>query len=504
MISLSKNPTNGANGTMDTQRVSRSGSGWLVSLLLAMILGVGGCDFLDPTQVDNPRTTDDDLANAEEPTRALLPGLRAQFARVTNTIGVVQEVVSDNFSIHGTGLFKEWDSPREVTPSVNNSTGTATGVYWNAQELKALASFVLEEIAPGDETAAPEDIAEARYYRGMAYLLLAENHAYAPLEPDGAPVPAGQILDLAVTDFEAAVSGGGDFALAAQAALARTHRWRGDAAAAIAAASAVLAAEPDYLFMQEFDQGSVDNTPHAFLVTRALQEMQPLPRLDFLDPKYLTRESGIAVAKAEEMHLILAEAALAAGDVPTGRGHLVDAINAALGRSTTTFNDTDQRLNADLSIRPRSSTIQIAADPSSPFLSGLVLDRPGVVTQHVVSGTSLDPVDVAALTTLDEVWYAFHVARQEILFLEGRRMSDLGIRLPVMLREVDANPSVEPTDPAAQALVPSYIPAGDGMDLFTPASPYDEGGALVTTQVTINVDMNRVLTDNRVTPFPTS
>jgi hypothetical protein len=39
------------------------------------------------------------------------------------------------------------------------------------------------------------------------------------------------------------------------------------------------------------------------------------------------------------------------------------------------------------------------------------------------------------------------------------------------------------------------------MDLFTPKSPYDEGENLVETEITIQVDMNRVLTDNRVSPF---
>jgi hypothetical protein len=49
--------------------------------------------------------------------------------------------------------------------------------------------------------------------------------------------------------------------------------------------------------------------------------------------------------------------------------------------------------------------------------------------------------------------------------------------------------------------VPGYIPAADIMDLFTPASPYDEDENLVTTEVTISVDMNRVLAENRVSPF---
>ena len=119
----------------------------------------------------------------------------------------------------------------------------------------------------------------------------------------------------------------------------------------------------------------------------------------------------------------------------------------------------------------------------------------------MISGTSLDADSVAALTDADELWHAFHLARQEIMFLEGRRMSDLGIRLPVMLREIDSNPTISDGDPGTEPVVPSYIPPADQMDLFSPKSPYDASENLVTTEVTMLVDMNRVLADNRVSPF---
>lgn len=482
------------NTTNETARGAARGA---MRLMLVATVAIAGCDFLDPTAVENPRTTVEDLANAENPTASLLAGLRAQFARLVNSASVVSEVVSDNYSIHGTGLNKEWDFPRDVTPSVANSTGTATGLYWNAQELKALASFILDDIAPIDDTALPADVAEAHYYRGMAYLMLGENFSHAPVEQDGATMTAAQLLDLAVADFGQAAA----FGTQTTAALARAHRARGDATAATTAASDALAADDDFAFLQEFDATSVENSPHAFLVTRALQEMQPLPRLDFLDPKFLTRESGIAVAKAEEMHLILAEAALAAADLPTAQTELRNAILLAQSRDTDDFDDEDARLNADLSIRPRDATITIRADAAGPYRAGLVLTRPGVVTQAPLSGTSLDGDSVAALATEDELWHAFHLARQEILFLEGRRMSDLGIRLPIMAREVDANPTITMGDPGTAAVVPAYVPAGDGMDLYTPVDVYDADENLVNTQVTINVDMNRVLADNRVTPF---
>jgi hypothetical protein len=480
------------------------------SLLLAALVsaGVSACDYLDPTDVDNPVTTDDDLANAQEPTAALLPGLRAQFARAVSAVVVTPEVVSDNYSIHGTGIIKQLDDPYQIDPTITNSTGTAGGgTYWNAQELRALSTFVLDEIAPNDPTATPDLVAEARYYRGMAYLFLAENFSLAPVEADGSPVPASEHLTRAITDLSQAT--GGPLGLAAQAALARAYRWQGNTGEATAAATAVLATDPAFLFQQEYDSQSIENTPFAFLFLRALQEMQPLPRLDFLDPKYTSREAGIAVAKAEEMHLILAEAAMAGGDYASGRGHLADAIRAAQARGTVGFVDNDARLNEDLTIRPRTSSIMIAAEPGAEFRSGLVLDRPDVsIPVPTVSGTSLDADEIEAIATTrtEDLWYALHLARQEILFLEGRRMADLGLRLPIMLREIDANPNIGDGDPGTRMTIPSYMTqqVANNMDLFTPKSPYDASGQLVTTEVTMNVDLNRTLVANGISPFLSS
>jgi len=489
------------NGRNLSRPWRRAASLATIAVLLAF---AHGCDYLDPTEVENPRTTDEDLAQAAEPTRALLPGLRAQFARAVNAVVTVTEVVSDNYSIQGTGMDKALDEPGLVSPNVLNGTGV-TGPYWNLQELRALTEFVLDDIVPDDDTTTPDQIAEAQYYRGKAYLMLAENFVGAPLDRDQPAVGAADLLDVAIQSLEASIATDDGFALPARAALARAHRIGGNAPEAQSAALQVLAADPSFAFIQEFDVNSVDNGPHNFLVQRALQEMQPLPRLDFLDPKYTTEESGIPVAKAEEMHLILAEAAMAAGDWVEARDRIALAIERALARPGEDFSDNDLRRNADLSIRPRDSEILVRADASSPFRAGLVLERPGNLRTPAISGTSLDADSIRALppTAQDEIHHALYLARQEILFLEGRRMSDLGIRLPVMLREIDTNEAISDGDAVTVVVVPSYIPARDGMDQYSPASPYTGSNppVLQTDRVTIDVDMNRVLVQNGVMRF---
>ncbi len=482
---------------------STSRRGLLVTGALLAFLTIAGCDAINPTRVSNPTTTDEDLAEATDPTAALLPGLRAQFARMINAY-VVAEVITDNYSIHGTGIIVDMDEPHVITPDLVNSTGTSvTGIYWNVQELRALANFVIDEIVPNDPGAPQDLLAEAHYYRGMAYLTMGEVFSHVPHEEDGMPQPAETALTRAIADLQAGTA----FGAQAHAALARAHRLLGDAGAASAATNAALGAQPDLLYAPAYDEQFLSNTPVAFLVLRALQEMQPLPRLDFLDPKYTERDSPIPIAKAEEMHLILAEAALANGNLGEAQHQLASAITMANGRGTVSFDDIDERRNADLSLRPRSKEIMIRADADSPYRAGLVLDRPsdGLRIPNI-SATSLDADSVSALSSATELWHALWLARQEILFLEGRRLADLGIRLPMMLREIDQNENINQGDPGTLAIVPGYVPQNPryAMDIYTPVELYDgvdPGVPLIETQVTMGVDMNKVLVANNASPF---
>ncbi len=496
---------------MDT-RISRRRLVRTVNVLaLATLAGLtaGSCEFLDPTRVDNPRTTDEDLARAQNPSASLLPGLRAQFSRMVQSTVIVTENASDNYSIHGTGLLP-YDLPGLIEPHTVNATGAAVGMYWNTQELRSLATFLIDVIMPDDGRKTAAMVAEAHYYRGMASLHLAENFAAAPVEADGVPQTPAQLFALAEADLLVARDDGGAIGSAAKAALARLYRSTGNGAQADGHAAEVLGADGAFVFAAEYDAASVPNQPFAFLVARTLKEMQPLPRLDFLDPKYTSNEASIAVAKAEEMHLIRAEVAMAEGRWAEGAGHLADAIELARSRPAATFNENDQRLNRDGTPRPRHTTILVAADPESELRAGLVLDRPGPVVARPISGTSLDADSVRTIPPADPdaLLHALYLARQEIMLLEGRRMADLGIRLPMMLREIETNPNIGFGDPGTQVHIPAWIPPDDQMNLFTPASPYPPGTAPAdptapsTVEVVIMHDLNRILVQNRQAALP--
>jgi tetratricopeptide (TPR) repeat protein len=469
-------------------------------LTAAWAVSLSGCDLLDPTNVTNPNTTLEDLANSAEPTKALLPGVRAQMARAVSSLTLL-DLVTDNIEISFTNISGEMNDPHGVNPDGGSYNGTG-GPYWNLQELRAFADFVIDSIGPSDAKATPRMLGEARYYRGMAFLMQGENFSGVPVTTNAAPTGWQQLIDMGIADFQAALTMDptADLATAIRGALARAYRARGNAQQAEAFARQVLTASANFLQVQPFSTGEIENPIFGDDRTR-----QPLPRLDFLDPKYTTRAAGIPTGKAEELHLIIAEIEMQRGSYTAAAARIADAVRVARARPTGTLDDRDQRLNADLTVRPRSSAILVRADPQSPYRAGLVLARPGVVTVPTISGTSLRADSVAALTDPSQIRHAFWLARQEIFYAEGRRLNDLGVRLPLTARELDSSPVLERSIPEARVQVPAYIPTGV-VDRFSPRSPYvnkTQGGTLETNQITIDVDMNRILAQQKVSRFGT-
>jgi len=471
--------------------------------VLAVAVLATGCDVLDPTKVQNPNPTAEDLANASNPTRALLAGLRAQMARALTATTNANAIISDDYEIGFSNVTGEMNSPHAVVADGGTyNTYGGYGIYWNLQELRAFADFVLNDVVPGDAAATASERAEVHYLRGMAYLLQGENFTAVPNVPDAGPLPWNNLLELAIIDFQAALAlnPGADRVLASRAALARAYRALGNASQAEAFAISALGANPAFVVTQPYFQGEIEN-PN-FPPTRS---RQPLPRLDFLDPKANARNTGVALGKAEEMHLILAEVAMSRGEYGNAAQHVSDAVRLARTRPIGQSVSDDVRTNfPGISVRPRTAGIVVRADANSPFRGGLVLTRPGPVAVPNLSGTSLGADSVAALTVPEDVRHAHWLARQEILFLEGRRLNDLGVRLPIAGMEIDTNPLISRGDPVTLVQVPAYIPAGNAVNEFSPRSPYvnvTAGGELATNEITIQVDLNRILARERVSRF---
>ena len=268
-------------------------------------------------------------------------------------------------------------------------------------------------------------------------------------------------------------------------ALARAYRMLGDKTNASLYAEAALAINPLYVFYAEYDAANLDNEVNTFTVARAnSNDMQPLPRLDFLEPKFIDQVSPIAALKTEEAYLILAEVSMANGDIFKAQTEMKNAIRLAKSREKISFVDNDPRDE-----RPNADDLLVKFDNQSSPVPNLIKKRGGSTIEiSQISNTSVTETDVNTTINNTELYRILYLLRQEIFFSEGRRMSDLGIRLPVMQTQIDANPNVNAGDYGTSVIVPSYIPLGYGLDEFV----VDETNRIVT----ISYDMNKILAQN--------
>lgn len=465
---------------------------YLSIVLLSMYL-FSGCDLLDPTEVNNPAITEEKLLqDATGGAAPLITGLKYDFANALMQTIKYTELVSDNYDNTSTFLSNVADNPYAILPNEMQLDDNRE-IYFRLQTLHAKALFGLNVILPRDSKATQEDYATVYFYKGMALLMLSENFLAFPIEENGKMVKAKDALALGIEHFKKSVEmdASTENLQRCNYALARAYRLLGDKNNAEHYANEALSLDPEYLFLTEYDDVNLDNVINTFTVARTLNDLQPLPRLDYLDPKYPTQITSIPALKAEEAHLILAEIAIVNGNLNFAKTKLIDAINLALSRPKQTLKDRDPRAN-----RPNDNDYVVKADESSDGISGLVKKRSGsLVEVATVSNTSVTADMVNSASSSTELYRLLYLLRQEIFFSEGRRMSDLGIRLPVMQTQIEANPNISMGDYGTLVFVPSFIPSGYGLDEFT----YDTA----TKIVTISYDMNKLISQNinSVSPF---
>jgi hypothetical protein len=488
---------------------------FLTVLGLITVLAVPACELINAWDVQNPSITDDNLrSNATGGSAAAVSGVRRNLAVAMGIQSLVGDLVSDNLDNRTSFYDNNLSFPRVIYPG----TFTYGAAYSGFLQLNALADFSLSVIVPIDKTVTSDQIAEIHFYKGMALLLLGENYSKFPIVENGQAVTSATAIGNAVTEFNTALPLIGAASAATQAmrancymGLARAYRMLGNKTSAVSAANSALAVAASgtftggatYVFnaAQDATNGPT-STLLAALVTRASNDIQPNPRVDFLDPKITVNTLPMPVLKAEEMHLILAEIALAGGDLPGARTSMSNAVALALTRAKTSFKDNDTR-----TARPNISTMTLFTDDAHtyPALSGLIVARSGAtINVPTITGTSQTAATIANLATITagsgtspntmrfEHIRMLYLLRQEMFFGEGRRMSDLGIRLPVTQAQLDGNKNIAGSG-GDVVIVPSYIPPSDEWRFFTIAG----------TVVTVKWDLNKEIATNinTVSPF---
>jgi tetratricopeptide (TPR) repeat protein len=464
--------------------------------LLTILFVYAGCDLIDGTNVVNPDLTLDEAVASANSGEQWLAGIERRTALVMNSFLTTAELSTDNYVNRNTFFNQNVDDGviRSIDTDIENTN-------FQFARLRAQASFGINTVIPENDpdVAGTRVEAEMYFYLGYAHLLAAENMTSLPAEAEGVPQSPAAHFGLAIDAFTQANSIAPDPSY--DLALARAHYGAGNQQQAVQFATTAIDNGPaDFVRFIEFDgvNGPGSTFEAAVYGRQSFNDLQPLPRLDFLDPKYGdlpgTQVSPIPMLKMEEAHLIIAEAQLADNNLILARETMKDVIALVDSRPTRAFNETQEgRIgNPGFPQRPNSSDFEVRADENSPFRSGLILDRTAATVVPTISGTSVTDAMVDDLLDETEALRTLYLLRQEIFFGEGRRMFDLGVRWPVSNVEALNNPNV--TDADTQPVIPNYIP-----------TPYftmnDFEADFDAFEVTIAIDMNRVIAEQRGNRF---
>lgn len=468
-----------------------------IILSVAACLSLSSCDLLLPDGIVNPNVSDDTFLDSDNAMQAWVNGANRSFAEAMGNYCMLMEILSDNYFNNYSRSSQVFDIPRILYTDAD-----VADLQRYVGMLRETADYGIGTVAGADPATTREDLFNLYYIKAFSFILGGEHFRGLP-DIEGGEIKtwreylhtASDVLDrtleYAGTDEEKAL---------VHTLKARVYYRLGDRENASAEASVALGLSSDFVRQVEFDGDNAVNNPIQEAVWGTW--FQPLPRLDFLDPKYFqlsaTEQRPINIAKAEENYLILAEASLAAMDEAGAKDYMRQLLALVKSRPVQDgINDQlEGRFNGGFKHYPDSPEYRVAASEGDPFREGLVLDRrkPALVSIPYISGTSVTDEMIDNASGIDGTLELLYLMRQEIFFAEGRRVADLGIRLPVCEVEAASNPSAAGY---IDAVIPPFIPLDQGMDDFA----MDED----TKEVTIKYNMNRIIVENKsseyVAPF---
>lgn len=463
--------------------------------ILISILSTASCDLVTPDDIINPNVDEDTFLHSDNPMETWVNGTEKELALRVSDFVELMEILSDNYFNNYTRSSKVFDVPQLLYTDAD-----VTLLQRNVGALREMADYGLTKVAAADPNTTQADRFVLLYIKAYSMIMAGDFFRALPIENGGAPVEWDEQLRQAmkVLDEALPLAQNDEDRAFMHTLYARAAYRIGKREEAVSHARQALACSKDFCRQVRFD--SKNN-----VLSRAQEAIwsdwfQPLPRLDFLDPKYFqftsTDQCPITIAKAEENYLILAEAALASNNLTEAKQHLTALLQLVQTRPVQTgINDQlEGRYNGGLKSFPNDPTYRVQASPTDSLRSGLIIDRrpPHLINIPYISGTSVTQAMIDGLDNHNSALELVYLMRQEIFFAEGRRPADLGIRLPLCEAEAGGKES-----PYTEAWIPSFVPQNYGMDDFT---VNDE-----TKTVTITYNMNRIIVENAhskdVAPF---
>lgn len=478
-----------------------------IVLIAVAVLSLLNCtdDFssvVDFTDVENPTLSEQSVVGQPNSSAIWLSGIERNMGFVYNEILVLAELGSDNY-VNVETFFNQFLDNLEFQPADPDLRDATREVA----RLREMAIFGLEKVGPADPEYTTAIEAEYNFYLGMAYLYSAMYFPALPQEPRGPMVPSAQHYQNAIAQFDIAIGLNGS-ETKYHLAKARANYYLGNKAAAVASANDALDINRAFDNTVRFDESAPDLVPNgtqsgnrfedAIYERSTFDDLQPLPSLDFLDPKYSflddVEDAPIHYLKAEEALLILAEANLSDNNVPAAQANLTELLELIATREVRNIDDNiEGRTEDSPGSRPDSTIVVVNGR------SGLVLNRhSGRIDVPSVSGTSLTTAEIAGLTADDAGLELLYRTRQEVFIAEGLRFVDMGLKLIVDENEVLQNENISAGDLGTVALIPPFI---DVVKTQLDAITYDAEAAEATTTINVTEILVANKTSNFVLPF---
>jgi tetratricopeptide (TPR) repeat protein len=456
-------------------------------MMMAALL-LGGCDLVGPDEIVNPNVDEAAFLHSDNPMETWVNGAEKEFALHMADFVSLMEILSDNYFNNYTRSSKTFDVPQLLYTDAD-----VTALQRHVGTLREMADYGLTTVAKADPNTSNAQRFQLLCIKAYSFVLAGDFFRALPIvnggdvvEWDGQLKRAMEVLDEALPLAQTAEDRAFVHTLYARAA----HRI-GNRELAVDHARQALTASGDFYRQVRFDsKNGVLNSAQEAIWS---DWFQPLPRLDFLDPKYFQLTSSdqcpITIAKAEENYLILAEAALAGNDLVEAKQQLSALLALVKSRPVQTdINDQlEGRYNGGMKAFPNDPSYRVQASPNDSLRSGLIIDRrpPFLISIPYISGTSVTQEMIDSVDNHDSALELVYLMRQEIFFAEGRRPADLGIRLP--LCEVEAANAANGAS-FTEAWIPQFVPRNYGLDDFT----VDDEAMTVT----ISHNMNRVIVEN--------
>lgn len=373
--------------------------------LLTALLALNSCELLSPDEVQNPNVEASDFATSPQAMQVWVNGTNANFAVAVATFAEYTGLLSDDLLNNSSRSSKTYDQ-LDIHYTDNEVFKLSTHVG----KMLQMTDFGLHTIAVNDAATTPVHLFSLHYIRAYAYLLGGENFVALPREARGEVLDGPRLLEEALAELQATEP----LALSAEhkalVALleARALRGLGRMAEAEAEARSSLANAADLVQCVQFDAlNGFNNSLHEYIAGGLFTIAPQLSAQQAKFPMADYWNQPLSIAKSEEAYLILAEAAAADNRFEEARQHLL-------------------------------SLLQLATE------------RPASVTIVECETSAIE--DATNRLSMLELIYDL---RQQVLFGEGRRASDMGIRLPIS--EVEFNEQGNLPSSYKEPVIPAYL-----------------------------------------------